>query len=187
MREKFPMMAATAMIGTASFGPNCQTRTGTSMIEDPVPIMPLTAPAMSPTAKTKTNSNPGLVLRCERSEPSKDGHGARPRPSRRVLRTLLRVRAILIPQFESLDLPRRGLRQALHEVDPARIFPHPDLLLHVLLQRLAQRLVAPRAVLQRHIRFRPQQAVIVFLRHHGGFQHRWVRDQCGLHIEWRDP
>jgi hypothetical protein len=50
------MMAATAMIGTASFGPNCHTSTGTNMIDEPVPMMPLTAPAMSPTVRTKMNS-----------------------------------------------------------------------------------------------------------------------------------
>jgi hypothetical protein len=57
MREKFPMIAATAMIGTASFGPNCQTSTGTSMIDEPVPMMPLIAPATRPTVRTKMNSN----------------------------------------------------------------------------------------------------------------------------------
>src|SRR5581483_1439705 len=116
MREKLPMTAATAMIGTASFGPNCQTSTGTSMIDEPVPMMPLMAPASRPTAQTKTNCS------------------------------------VSIPQLEALDLPRRGFRQAVDEFDPARILPHADLLLHVLLQRLAQaRGIAGAAFFQRDV------------------------------------
>src|SRR5258708_39800752 len=33
------------------------------------------------------------------------------------------------PQLEALDLAGRGLRQHGHHLDPARIFPDPDLLL----------------------------------------------------------
>jgi hypothetical protein len=48
------MMDATAMIGTASLGPNSYTSTGTNMIDEPVPTMPLMVPATSPTARMKT-------------------------------------------------------------------------------------------------------------------------------------
>src|SRR5947209_4242481 len=54
MRDRFAITAATAMIGTACFGPYCQTRTGISMIDEPVPTMPLMVPAIRPTMSTKT-------------------------------------------------------------------------------------------------------------------------------------
>ena len=44
------------------------------------------------------------------------------------------------PQFESLDLPRRRLRQVGAELDPARILERRQLLLHVLLQRADERI-----------------------------------------------
>ena len=47
------MIAATAMIGTACFGPKAKASTGSSMIEAPVPMTPLTSPAASPTARTR--------------------------------------------------------------------------------------------------------------------------------------
>ncbi len=46
------MMAATAMIGTASFGPNSYASTGTSMIDEPVPMIPLMVPARRPITST---------------------------------------------------------------------------------------------------------------------------------------
>jgi len=54
IRDRLAITEATAMIGTASWGPNSYTSTGTSMIEEPVPTMPLMVPATSPTASTKT-------------------------------------------------------------------------------------------------------------------------------------
>jgi hypothetical protein len=42
------MTAATAMTGTAVFGPYTWASTGRSMIEEPVPMTPLTIPAMRP-------------------------------------------------------------------------------------------------------------------------------------------
>ena len=48
----FPITAAMAMIGTACLGPNASTSTGTSMIDAPVPMIPLIVPAASPTAST---------------------------------------------------------------------------------------------------------------------------------------
>ncbi len=47
------MTAATAMMGTACFGPKAKTSTGNSMIDDPVPTTPLTSPATSPTPHTR--------------------------------------------------------------------------------------------------------------------------------------
>jgi hypothetical protein len=47
-----PITAAMAMIGIASWGPKASTRTGTSMIDAPVPMMPLIVPATSPTTST---------------------------------------------------------------------------------------------------------------------------------------
>src|ERR1700761_3733135 len=49
-----------------------------------------------------------------------------------------------IPQLVALDLAGRGLRQRVDGLDPARIFPGPDLRLDVLLQRFIEliRLVA---------------------------------------------
>src|SRR5205085_3542140 len=121
------------------------------MIDEPVPRMPLTMPARSPTARTKTNSNPrphpevrangvrarrGPMINSASLEGWPRAQSACPRPSRRVLRTLLRVSAILVPQLESLNLSRRGFRQAVDDLDPARIFPHADLLLHMFFQRV---------------------------------------------------
>src|ERR1700733_1985635 len=53
MRDRLAMTAATAMIGTACFGPYSYTRTGISMIDEPVPTMPEMVPAIRPTARTK--------------------------------------------------------------------------------------------------------------------------------------
>ena len=44
------------MIGTACFGPNDQTSTGSSMIEEPVPTTPPTVPAISPTARVNSEA-----------------------------------------------------------------------------------------------------------------------------------
>jgi hypothetical protein len=41
----FDISATTAMIGTASRGPNTNTSTGSRMMVAPVPTMPLTMPA----------------------------------------------------------------------------------------------------------------------------------------------
>ncbi|MFM0397824.1 hypothetical protein [Paraburkholderia aspalathi] len=46
------MIAAIAMIGTACCGPNSITRTGISIIDEPVPITPLNVPASKPTHST---------------------------------------------------------------------------------------------------------------------------------------
>src|SRR4051812_42298623 len=82
------------------------------------------------------------------------------RPSaerRRVTESMLES----VPQLEPLNLPRAGFWQAVHDLDPARILPHADLLLDVLLERLAQRFgVFPlRVVLERDVGLRPQQPV----------------------------
>src|SRR5438105_15445707 len=121
------------------------------MIDEPVPMMPLTMPAISPTARTKMNSklSPHPEARARRAP--KDGREHCARLTLRDARSLSSGRASrgpvgapqgaapLIPQLESLYLPRRGFRQAIDDLDPARIFPHADLPLHVLLQRFAQR------------------------------------------------
>src|ERR1700747_3004372 len=60
MREKFAITAATAMIGTACFGPYSYTSTGISMIDDPVPTMPEMVPAIRPTMRMKRKANGGL-------------------------------------------------------------------------------------------------------------------------------
>ncbi len=46
------MIAAIAMIGTACCGPNSMTSTGISIMDEPVPITPLSMPASSPTHST---------------------------------------------------------------------------------------------------------------------------------------
>jgi hypothetical protein len=46
------MMAATAMMGTASRGPKAITSTGISMMLEPKPTMPLMVPAIRPTVRT---------------------------------------------------------------------------------------------------------------------------------------
>src|SRR5450631_3201707 len=43
-----------------------------------------------------------------------------------------------VAQLEPLNLSCRRLRQAVHHIDPARIFPRADLLLDVFLERLVQ-------------------------------------------------
>src|SRR4051812_28327398 len=43
-----------------------------------------------------------------------------------------------LAQLEALDLAGRSLRQGVNDLDPARIFPRPDLLLDVVLERLVQ-------------------------------------------------
>ena len=56
MRERFVMIDAIAMIGTACRGPNITTSTGISMIDEPKPTIPPTTPATRPTLKTKKYS-----------------------------------------------------------------------------------------------------------------------------------
>jgi len=56
MRERFVMIDAIAMIGTACRGPNITTSTGISMIDEPKPTMPPTVPAIRPTLRTKKYS-----------------------------------------------------------------------------------------------------------------------------------
>ena len=48
----FDIKPAIAIIGTACLGPNWNTSTGSSMIDAPVPMMPLSAPANSPMSRT---------------------------------------------------------------------------------------------------------------------------------------
>ena len=69
-----------------------------------------------------------------RSEPIRNSSIPGSSLSRRPGMTTL----IVFPQLEPLNLPRRRLRQTVHHIDPARIFPRADLLLDVLLQRLMQ-------------------------------------------------
>src|SRR5205085_10037938 len=146
----------------------------------------------SPTVRTKMNSkwcpnlNPHPEEPCEawRLEGWPQTRSTHPRPSRplplslprmrgREGRGRLRVRALLVPQLEPLDLARCGLRQPVDELDPARIFPHADLLLHVLFQGLAQRpgVGAFRVVLQCDVGLGTQQPVAVLLRHDRGLEH----------------
>ena len=74
-----------------------------------------------------------------------------------------------IPQLEPLNLTRRRLRQTIHHVDPARIFPRADLLLDVLLQRFIQTVgVAIRA--QHHEGLRFQQPFGIGVKSAGGFR-----------------
>ena len=47
-----PMIAATAMIGTAWRGPNITTRIGIITMDDPVPTMPPRVPAKRPATST---------------------------------------------------------------------------------------------------------------------------------------
>jgi len=46
------MIAAIDITGTACCGPNSITRTGINSIDEPVPITPLSVPAVSPTIRT---------------------------------------------------------------------------------------------------------------------------------------
>ena len=100
--------------------------------------------------------------------------------------TARRSRASLVPQLEALDLSGRGFRQAVDDLDPARIFPRADLLLDVLLQRLVQA-VGLRARAQHHEGLRLQQPFRIGFRHHGGLQHRGMGDQRALDLERRHP
>src|SRR5215203_5307670 len=81
------------------------------------------------------------------------------------------------PQLEPLDLPRRRLRQAVDDLDPARIFPRADGALDVLLQRLAEAVGAPGGVLQHDIGFRLEKPLGVHGRHDRGLEHGVVADQ----------
>src|SRR5438874_13668453 len=69
----------------------------------------------------------------------------------------------LFPQLEPLDLPRRRLRQLVHEGDPPRILVGREALLHELLQLLRGRLGA---LLQHHERLGFVELLIVGVRDH---------------------
>src|SRR6185436_16787201 len=55
-REALAMTEATAMIGTASRGPNTSTSAGISMMEVPKPTTPPKVPATRPRTKTRAKS-----------------------------------------------------------------------------------------------------------------------------------
>src|SRR5436190_11214354 len=91
-----------------------------------------------------------------------------------------------IPQLEPLNLPRRRLRQTVHHVDPARIFPRADLLLDVLLQRFMQA-VGFGVGAQHDEGLWLQEPLGIGLGDDGGFKHGRVGDQRALDLERRDP
>ncbi len=88
-------------------------------------------------------------------------------------------------QFVALDLAGRGLRQAVDVLDPARILPRAGLHLDVLLQHVLGRCVL--AGLEDDEGARLEEAVGIFLRHDGGFEHGRVARQRVLDLERRHP
>src|SRR6267378_2506374 len=83
--------------------------------------------------------------------------GSRRSPGRLVEAIMLPSLRRPVPQLEPLDFARSGFRQAIDDVDPARIFPRADLLLDVLLQRL-MKAVGVRVRSQHHERLGLQQS-----------------------------
>src|ERR1041384_5511814 len=142
----------------------------------PTPSVTTTMPAISnPTSMWRSTRNSGSLSR-QITDAQRRRHAVAPCPQ-------------LFPQFIALDLAGRGLRQALAELDPTRVFPHPDPLFDVLLQGLGQpvRVLAERRLLQHDEGFRLDQPFRIRVADDRGFQHRWVADQRLLDLEGGHP
>ena len=87
-----------------------------------------------------------------------------------------------ITQLEALDLAGGGLGQAVHNIDPAGIFPRPDRSLHMCFERLEQ-IISRLIRLQHDERLGFQEPIIVFHRHHGCLEHRLMGDQGRFHFK----
>src|SRR2546421_544561 len=75
--------------------------------------------------------------------PPRRGKSRTPLPqpigSRPIMANRNRRRSTALAQLIALDLAGGGLWQAVVELDPARVFPYPDPLLDMVLQRQGQR------------------------------------------------
>src|SRR6266540_2781684 len=98
-------------------------------------------------------------------------------------------RACFAPQHETLDFSGRRLRQAVHELDPTRIFPRSDGPLHMHLELLVEGAIwtifAP--ILEHDEGLRLDQPVAVLCRHDGCFENARMGDQGCLDLEGRHP
>src|SRR3954465_858244 len=95
----------------------------------------------------------------------------------------------LFAQLVALDLAGGGLRKVVAEFDPARVFPHPDPLLFVLLQGFGQRIgiLALRRLLQHDKGLGLDQALRVGMANDRRFKYRGMPDQRLLDLKRRHP
>src|SRR5262249_839668 len=92
-----------------------------------------------------------------------------------------------VTQSKSLNLAGRRFRQTIDELYPTRIFPHPDALLHVFLQFIAQGGLIDGGRLQNDKGARLGQPVPILLPDTRGLKHGGMRDQRLLDLERRNP